>query len=66
MREFECGIYIHWRGASALRMHVNIFTSVVCMNDYIITIQTFTNLEEGERGRELLILIVPPDSLSCI
>lgn len=27
-------------------MHDNIFTSVMCMNDYITTIQTFTNLEK--------------------
>lgn len=27
-------------------MHDNIFTLVMCMNDYIITIQTFTNLEK--------------------
>ena len=27
-------------------MHGNIFTLVMCMNDYTITIQTFTNLEK--------------------
>lgn len=50
-------------------MHDNIFTPVVCMNDYIITIQTFTNLGKKtivpQRSPSMQRLVRDPHNTPC-